>query len=72
MLYSGTTIHCLEALLDAGANVNFVSRTSGVTALVQAVQCGSPDKLKTLLRAGADPNLGTIKLSPLTAALSYG
>lgn len=77
--YSSTPVHCLEALLDAGANVNFVSRTSGTTALVRAVQGSSPDKLRTLLRAGADPNLGTIIFSPFTSgssplatALGYG
>ncbi|CAH0044206.1 unnamed protein product [Clonostachys solani] len=66
-----TTIHCLETLLDAGANVNCVSRTDGVTALVTAVKSGRRDKVKTLLRAGADPNLGTKNFSPLTVALSY-
>ncbi|CAH0018272.1 unnamed protein product [Clonostachys rhizophaga] len=66
------TIHCLEALLDAGANVNFASRTSGVTALIMAIRDARPDKIKTLLRAGADPNLSIKNFSPLTAALGHG
>ncbi|CAG9993752.1 unnamed protein product [Clonostachys byssicola] len=65
-------IHCLEALLCAGANVNFASRISGLTALIAAVMNDRPDQIETLLRAGADPNLGTMRLSPLTAALGHG
>lgn len=46
----------LQALIDAGADLNVVSNT-GTTALATAIQHGYLEAVKLLLAKGADPNL---------------
>ena len=50
------TIPKANKLLDAGADVNAESPL-GLTALMQAVKCGSTEVVKFLLERKADPNI---------------
>lgn len=47
----------INALLNAGANVNARSKKSGETALIRAVKSGRIETVKILINAGADVNL---------------
>jgi ankyrin repeat protein len=60
-------------LLDHGALVNNLNRTSGTTALYAAASFGKGAVVKLLLNRGANPNLcGANRKSPYRAALENG
>jgi ankyrin repeat protein len=64
-----TTI--LQALLDAGANVNAApSPTGGVSALEAAIRSESSELARSLLERGADPNSHTDQTSALGEAVA--
>ena len=47
-------IACLEYLLEAGCDVNWVSEVTGMTALKKAFMVGNPRVVQLLLKHGAD------------------
>jgi ankyrin repeat protein len=51
-----TRMGALRALLEAGATVNRASHR-GLTPLLGAATCGTAEKVKLLLAAGADPRM---------------
>ena len=52
---TGST-RCLDLLIGAGADVNFVN-DEGSKALINAASLGAPDCVNMLLHAGADVNI---------------
>ncbi len=48
---------CIEALLDAGVDINHQNSASGATALIFAASSGREKVVEQLLAAGADPTL---------------
>ena len=60
-------------LIDAGARLNAVSRTSGATALHAATLRGNAQLVERLITAGADPNaLNHFGEVPLHNAVAFG
>jgi len=64
-------LEAVQALVEAGADVNQPSATTAMTPLIQAIITGHYDIAKYLLDHGADPNLATKKdgLTPLYATI---
>lgn len=52
------TLKIMKYLLDAGANVNYLSHEG--TALTEAVKTKYPELVKMLLKRGADPNVSPL------------
>jgi ankyrin repeat protein len=50
---------CIEALVDAGVDINHQNSASGATALIFAASSGRETVVEQLLAAGADPHLKT-------------
>ena len=50
---------CIDALIDAGVDINHQNLASGATALIFAASSGRETVVEQLLAAGADPNLKT-------------
>ena len=50
---------CIEALIDAGVDINHQNSTSGATALIFAASSCRETVVEQLLAAGADPYLKT-------------
>jgi len=50
---------CIDALVDAGVDMNHQNTASGATALVFAASSGREKVVEQLLAAGADPGLKT-------------
>ena len=50
-------VKCLEALLNAGADVNHKNKKNGYTPLVWAVRNGKDECVDVLIKAGADVNI---------------
>jgi ankyrin repeat protein len=63
-----TRMGALQALLEAGADVN--KQTYQGVPLVPAALEGTPAKIKLLLAAGADPHISVNGQGPLHAAVS--
>ena len=53
-------VKCLEALLNAGANVNYVNPENGYTPLMWAAMHGRDDSVEMLIKAGADVNISDL------------
>ena len=58
---------CLEALLDAGAAINFTEADIGVTALMKAAHCGRLECVHVLLKRGAAMDLVDLEGEPAVA-----
>jgi ankyrin repeat protein len=56
--YSENT-DCIDALINAGIDINHQNFASGATALIFAASSGREKVVEQLLAAGADPNLKT-------------
>lgn len=64
-------VHCVEALLCAGADPNFNIDPAAMTPLQFAVgECSNPDIARLLLEFGAEPMLETRYASPVQFAAS--
>ncbi|HEY8158465.1 MAG TPA: ankyrin repeat domain-containing protein [Methylobacter sp.] len=50
---------CIDALIDAGVDINHQNSASGATALIFAASSGREKVVEQLLAAGADPDLKT-------------
>jgi uncharacterized protein len=50
---------CIEALIDAGVDINYQNSASGATALIFAASSGRETIVEQLLASGADPYLKT-------------
>lgn len=50
---------CIDALIDAGIDINHQNSASGATALIFAASSGREAVVEQLLAAGADPDLKT-------------
>ena len=50
---------CIEALINAGVDINYQNPASGATALIFAASSGRETVVEQLLAAGADPDLKT-------------
>jgi ankyrin repeat protein len=50
---------CIDALVDAGIDMNYQNTASGATALIFAASSGREKVVEQLLAAGADPGLKT-------------
>ncbi|MEF3074436.1 ankyrin repeat domain-containing protein [Methylobacter sp. Wu1] len=50
-------IACIDALLDAGINIDYQNPDSGATALIFAASSGREQVVERLLAAGANPDL---------------
>ena len=50
---------CIDALIDAGIDINHQNSASGATALIFAASSGRETIVEQLLAAGADPDLKT-------------
>ncbi len=50
---------CMDALINAGIEINHQNSVSGATALIFAASSGREEVVEKLLAAGADPNLKT-------------
>ncbi|MDP1771982.1 MAG: ankyrin repeat domain-containing protein [Methylobacter sp.] len=50
---------CINALIDAGVDINHQNSASGATALIFAASSGREKIVEQLLAAGADPTLTT-------------
>jgi ankyrin repeat protein len=50
---------CIEAMIDAGVDINYQNSASGATALIFAASSGRETVVEQLLAAGADPHLKT-------------
>ena len=50
---------CIEALIDAGVDINYQNLASGATALIFAASSGREAVVEQLLASGADPFLKT-------------
>jgi len=50
---------CIDALIDAGIDINHQNSASGATALIFAASSGRETIVEHLLAAGADPDLKT-------------
>ena len=50
---------CIDALIDAGIDINHQNSASGATALIFAASSGRETIVEQLLAAGADPDLNT-------------
>jgi uncharacterized protein len=50
---------CIDALIDAGVNINHQNSASGATALIFAASSGREKVVEHLLAAGANPYLKT-------------
>jgi len=50
---------CIDALVDAGIDMNHQNTASGATALIFAASSGREKVVEQLLAAGANPNLKT-------------
>lgn len=50
---------CIEALINAGINIDHQNAASGATALIFAASSGREDVVTQLLAAGADPTIKT-------------
>ena len=50
---------CIDALIDAGIDINHQNSASGATALIFAASSGREKVVEQLLAAGADPALKT-------------
>eukprot|EP01147_Barroeca_monosierra_P003882 gene3882-6372_t len=63
LMYSSfyRNVHCMELLLDNGADPNAVVIPSKTTSLMFAVMSGSSEAVELLLQYGADPNLRNSK-----------
>ncbi len=48
---------CIDALIDAGIDINHQNSASGATALIYAASSGREKIVEQLLNAGADPTL---------------
>jgi len=48
---------CIDALIDAGVDINHQNAASGATALIYAASSGREKVVEQLLAAGADPAL---------------
>ncbi len=63
----------LQALFDAGADINAPSSPQGgMTTIVAAVKTGKPDLVRWCLQEGADPNISADRTSALGAAVLQG
>jgi ankyrin repeat protein len=66
-------VQMAEMLLYAGANVRATTRIGGITPLSIAAQNGNGPIVEALLKAGADPNAGTVLgVTPLMQAATSG
>ncbi len=65
-------IEAIEALIDAGADINQLSKGTKTSAILIATMNGRYDLAKVLLDRGADPNLGNepAGVTPLYAAIN--
>ena len=50
---------CMDALINAGIEINHQNSVSGATALIFAASSGREEVVEKLLAAGADPDLKT-------------
>ncbi|CAN6172065.1 unnamed protein product [Urochloa humidicola] len=50
------SLECVKLLIEAGADVNFID-SAGLTYIMVAMDCGTPEILKCLLDSGANPNI---------------
>jgi ankyrin repeat protein len=50
---------CIEALINAGVDINYQNPASGATALIFAASSGRETVVEQLLASGADPDLKT-------------
>ncbi|MGZ5077115.1 MAG: ankyrin repeat domain-containing protein [Methylobacter sp.] len=50
---------CIDALVNAGIDINHQNSVSGATALIYAASSGRENVVEQLLAAGADPDLKT-------------
>ena len=50
---------CMDALINAGIEINHQNSVSGATALIFAASSGREEVVEKLLAAGADPHLKT-------------
>lgn len=50
---------CIDALINAGIDIDYQNSTSGATALIFAASSGRGKVVEQLLAAGADPDLKT-------------
>ena len=60
-------VKCLQALLNAGADVNYANKKNGYTPLMWDAQNGRDECVEMLIKAGADVNT-TKLISPLMLA----
>ncbi|TAN66564.1 MAG: ankyrin repeat domain-containing protein [Methylobacter sp.] len=51
---------CIDALIQAGVDINHQNSASGATALIFAASSGRENVVEQLLAAGADPTLKTL------------
>jgi ankyrin repeat protein len=70
---SSDKVGVARALLAGGANVNFQGGISMETALHRAARQGQVPMMRTLMKAGADPNLCSVsQTTPLATAAAAG
>ena len=53
-------VKCLEALLNAGADVNYVNPENGYTPLMWSARYGKNECMELLIKAGADMNISDL------------
>ena len=72
---SGNSEMCRRLVECSGADVDFMTKSEGLSALIVACSINDPDVVRTLIDIGADPDLedaNVSKQTPLQACVKVG